>query len=467
MNEKINNLIIDFHKQIEQLKGKKVTANTVADALSASSSQDILNPDFADYVMSFAKDYGIGENAAELLQVKDASNAGIAAAEIKRQKEEALKKTNNTKESIKEYETILQTEPLDSDKAKDKLQAIQTQIAQLQTSQTTKSRIATWADYEQDIKNYDSNQHFQAKLFGGVMFPCGTVSYIGARTSRGKTTALVNLAREAINNKQRNTLFISLEMSRKDIFNKLILSKIYELAETKKYTLDRENPYSDICWLMKGSTIKNSPNYNHFLECFADAKEFVKQATESEQFIFFDGCGAGVNFEDITNTIIAKAKTINGHAPLVLLDYIQKIPTPSNFNGKDEIQRIACTSAEIINTSIKANVITIAGAQFNRESGKGADGADTFTDASFRSCGDLEQDADNAIGIGWEKDKETRFFEVLKYRQGRPGARYNLKFEGKYAYITIGEKMAQSESKKANKQGKKKIEFIGDLPYGD
>jgi hypothetical protein len=461
MNEKINNLIIDFNKQLKS--NNKPTANAIADALSASSSEGVLNPDFADYVMDFAKNCNVSKDSEELLQVKNATNAGIVTAQAKKQKEAVLKTSNDIQESIKEYQIVLQTEDLTSDKAKEKAQTIQKQVAKLQTSQIIKSRIATWADYEQDIKSYNLSQHFKAELFGNVMFPCGTVSYIGARTSRGKTTALVNLAREAINNKQRNILFISLEMSRKDIFNKLILSKIYELAETKKYTLDRENPYSDICWLIKGSTIKDSSNYNHFLECFKEARELVKQATESEQFIFFDGQGAGVTFEDIANTIIAKAKAINGHAPLILLDYIQKMPTPFKFNGKDEYQRIACASAEIINTSIKANVITIAGAQFNRTSGTDNNGADTFSEDKFRGCGDLEQDADNAIGIGWEKDKETRFFEILKYRQGRPGGKYNLKFEGKYAYMTIGEKMTQSESKKVDKQGKKKIEFIGDL----
>ena len=51
-------------------------------------------------------------------------------------------------------------------------------------------RIYTLADYMAECLTYDPSRDFSPALFGGLAFPNGTVSYIGARTSRGKTTAM-------------------------------------------------------------------------------------------------------------------------------------------------------------------------------------------------------------------------------------------------------------------------------------
>ncbi|GHT42176.1 hypothetical protein AGMMS49921_06720 [Endomicrobiia bacterium] len=438
MNEKTNNLILDF---IEQLEGKKQpTAIEIADAWKAS--QDSLDPNLSDFVMEFAKQRNISENDPQLLQVKEASTAGLAAAQEKRQKDEALKISTDIAEENKEFQKILKTNSTNSDIAKEKRRTLVNHALKLQTIKSTTSNIATWDDYVEDIKNFDSNQHFKAKLFDDIVFPSGTVSCIGARTGRGKTTALVNLARETINKKMRKTLFISLEMSRKDIINKLILSKVYEFSLEKKFTLDRKSPYEDLCQLIKGSTIKNSKYSKQLIEGATEAQELVKHAIQRGLLVLLDG--RGVTFNDIINTISANTKSINGHAPLVLLDYIQKMPINLEYSTKEELQRIANASSELIKASIGTNAVTIASAQFNRSSGKESDGADILSDTGFRGCGDLEQDAENAIGIGWDPgDQDHRFFEVLKYRQGQSGAKYDIIFDGQYSYMAKGEKRRQ------------------------
>ncbi|GHT36707.1 hypothetical protein AGMMS49593_02260 [Endomicrobiia bacterium] len=435
MNEKTNNLILDF---IEQLEGKKQpTALQIADAWKAS--EDSLDPDLSDFVMEFAKQHDISENDPQLLQVKEASTAGLAAAQEKRQMGEALKISTDIAQENKEFQKILKTNSTNSDITKEKKQTLVNLVSKLQTIKSTTSNIATWDDYVEDIKNFDSNQHFKAKLFDDIVFPSGTVSYIGARTGRGKTTALVNLAREAINKKTRKTLFISLEMSRKDIINKLILSKICELSLEKNFTLDRESPCEDLYQLMKGTAIKKSKYSKQFIECATEAQELVKYTIDNGIFVLLDG--RGVTFNDIINTITTNTKAINGHAPLVLLDYIQKMPVNLEYSTKEELQRIANASSELIKASIGTNAVTIASAQFNRSSGKESDGADILSDTGFRGCGDLEQDAENAIGIGWDSDnQDRRFFEVLKYRQGQSGGKYDIIFDGQYSYMAKGKK---------------------------
>ncbi|GHT59642.1 hypothetical protein AGMMS49531_04030 [Endomicrobiia bacterium] len=441
----INNLILGF---IKQLEGKKQpTALEIADAWKAS--EDSLDPDLSDFVMNFAKEHDICENDPQLLQVKEASTTGLAIAEEKRHKDEALKISANITEENKEFQRILKTNGTTSDIVQEKRLTLAKLVSKLQVIESAKSNIATWDDYEQDIKNYDLNQHFKTELFDNIIFPSGTVSYIGARTSRGKTSALVNLAREAINNKSRKTLFISLEMSIKDIINKLILSKLYEYSLEKKYTLDRKSPNDDLHQLIKGITIEDSKHLKEFTECFTTAKDFVKHSIENELFVLLDG--RGMSFYDIKNSITTNTESVNGHVPLILLDYIQKMPMNPEFRQKDEIQRIANASSELINVSIRTNAVTIAGAQFNRTSGKEDDRFDILNDTNFRGCGDLEQDAENAIGIGWDSaDQDHRFFEVLKYRQGQCGGKFNIIFNGQYSYMAKGERMNQLHRKNYN-----------------
>ncbi|MDR1104633.1 MAG: hypothetical protein LBK92_04760, partial [Endomicrobium sp.] len=63
-------------------------------------------------------------------------------------------------------------------------------------------------------------------------------------------------------------------------------------------------------------------------------------------------------------------------------------------------------------------------------------GDDKFDDASFRESGDIEQDAHNAIGIGWKANKQDRFYQILKTREdARQGKKANIEFIGEYSYM--------------------------------
>ena len=92
-------------------------------------------------------------------------------------------------------------------------------------------------------------------------------------------------------------------------------------------------------------------------------------------------------------------------------------------------------SDDVINAAVSTNVVLIAAAQFNRQGATpGQD--DTFSDASFRESGDLEQDAHNAIGLGWTADKQGRFYEVLKAREAAgTGEAYRLDWSGAFQYM--------------------------------
>jgi hypothetical protein len=254
---------------------------------------------------------------------------------------------------------------------------------------------------------------------------------------------MTNLAREAIE-AGRKTLFLSLEENPQDIFDKVILSTAYAESVKNNEAFVVENPKSAHYKLLRGATL----NDRAFVECRKTAIDRVATAIRTGQFILFDGRGADHN--SILNTIAQYAKTDT----LILLDYIQKVPPLPN-GATDTYRRIADISASIVNATVKANAITIAGAQFGRERSKEDSGADIFDDSSFRESGDIEQDSENAIGIGRGANRQDRFFRVLKCRHGENGAEHEIDFQGAYSYMAIREKQKQPAKEQPHGTGKK------------
>lgn len=113
--------------------------------------------------------------------------------------------------------------------------------------------------------------------------------------------------------------------------------------------------------------------------------------------------------------------------------------------------------------------IVIAGAQFNRSStgtNRGEEnGDDIFSEASFKDCGDIEQDATIAIGVGWNNDdlnRKDRFYTILKNREGGGvGKRFDLDFHGAYSY------MASNHDPRGGDKGNKSIRTRGGKRYRD
>jgi len=176
-----------------------------------------------------------------------------------------------------------------------------------------KKHIYTLADYMQECLNYDPTKDFCPTLFNGIAFADGTVSYIGARTSRGKTTAMVNLAREAITNKlPRKTIFITLEMSGKQIINKLILSTAFSMGIAADDECDPRNRRDfmtinanrEIYSIWKNKDITGS-GANTFRRYVQYAYDKINKAQSDIMFIFLDG--RKMSEPEIINFIISRA----------------------------------------------------------------------------------------------------------------------------------------------------------------
>lgn len=67
----------------------------------------------------------------------------------------------------------------------------------MQSSSENSYIISNIQEFDEFVKNKNEKSDYKCRIFSideknPVIFPKGTISYIGARTGRGKTTALID-----------------------------------------------------------------------------------------------------------------------------------------------------------------------------------------------------------------------------------------------------------------------------------
>lgn len=414
----------------------KSGADRGAALLDAAASVFDRPEEYAAFIVSLATSRGI-EIAGKLAELH-----GITA-EAKRQAQRE-KETATAKDAAAllaagaaEYAKFLEQGHAPDEKEMTEAAAAMGKAASSLAAPKEQSRFITYTEYLADCKSYDPDKDFTPALFG-VPFPDGTVSYIGARTSRGKTAAMLNLAREAITAKKpRRVFFITLEMSPKQLLTRLALSLVYEKTADLgtaaiKDLEQRERPMRDYYRIVRGLDIEGEAGGYYMATGTTAATEKIKAALESRNLVMYDARGAGL--ETIISTIKGNAEK----GTVILLDYIQRMPSPEGVYDSTYM-RVKGISDRVLNAAAATDAVIIAGAQFNRQNkeAKGKSNRDTFDDTSFRESGDLEQDAHCAIGLGWwDNNKDSRFFEVLKVRDGEiPKHPFKLTWRGAFQYM--------------------------------
>jgi hypothetical protein len=415
----------DVNEYIERLKGLStwgvIEHEDIHLAFVKTNGWDV--EPLKEYLKAAKEDHKTAEEEKEKIRVKDAKE-----------------KADKIYEEIK-----IEKDPT---KIKEKLESIQELFL---SASSAELKSCSWEDYINDINKYDTEKEFRPKLFTvkdadkiefSLPFPLQTLSAVGARTGRGKTIMLVNLALDAIEN-GRKCIFISLEMTRRQLLNKLILLRTYSQVvasnnETNLNTLKTlPNPHSSLYKFLNNKTEENTGNkYNgaqndaiNFM--FEEAKTFIQEKMEKGEFELVEAFWAE------QDQIICKVSQAD-KGTLVLIDYAQRMPEKVGETYDGGHLRMKKINKALFNATVKSEVITICAAQFNRLSGQD-DGADKFDDTSFKESGSIEEDAHNAIGIGLEKDKKSkksRFCEILKARDsGGTGMQFSLEFNGAYSYM--------------------------------
>lgn len=360
------------------------------------------------------------------------------------------------------------------------------ELAETYTEQATKLNglakendpylITNLSNFDSFLKSYNESNNYNCRLFPKsdyekhLVFAPATIGFIGARTSRGKTTALVSVAMDALEQNKR-VFFTTMEESQHQIFLRFILHILYKggyfpenpsanatlnpatwnnaLLNTKfnsKRTvlkILRNEPIGDI--------FPDSNITKKFTQNVLQAKETLNNYLKSGKLAIYNG------MESPSFEYMIDAMTDNDAGTICLLDYIQKVKQPSKFFGSENrFPMLQYVSNEIANATKRTNIITISGAQFGRTNEKQKSTVlDLFTDESFQECSAIEQAGEIEIGIGrhFNKGVKHSYYAILKDRDNgeyNPSIYYELEGVEKFSMFAPKRREVEKDGNKYN-----------------
>lgn len=358
----------------------------------------------------------------------------------------------NIKAFLKTYESQIATE-YNGDKAQAK-EALKKLFRRFPNT-----HVKPWDSYIDSVVNFDDSKDYKSGIFER-RFPTGTISYIGARPGRGKTTILVNIALDALN-QGKPVIFVTAEETTKQILTRFILCKTATNNPSDgRLVYDSFKPRTALYNYIKDNA-RNLPqmpvdNRNFFGEACDTIGEYIN----NKKLTIFEAYGA--TWQELTDFISDQEA-----GSVILIDYIQHLKSPENLATQTRQIQIQETSHQLADLAGLYGLILICGAQFNREAKGNGQGkpdllkADSFDETSFREAGDIEQDGHILIGIGKDPKAEVLFYSCMKDREASPdnGKCWKLKKNMAYSFLQ-GDKDDQGNKIEYNKQGKEEGQEI-------
>ena len=260
-----------------------------------------------------------------------------------------------------------------------------------------------------------------------VEIPRGQITLVAGRASHGKTTLMLNLLLNAIeDNEDKRYAFFSYEEQAKTIITKLIII-------ASGYTFD--------------SNFNNFWNYKRYIkDQRTDINKInkgiarIKHLLSSKQLMVFD---KNYDVTSLTN-IVKDLKSKYNNLDACYIDYIQKIRAGGNNTKYGTRQmELQFVSNTILEAAKHTNLALVLGAQLGRvakqnkkNSGEDVDKSPVKMD-NLREAGDLEQDANLILGL-WNPSVEVQetvevstqlSLSVLKNRNGLVGNEIRIDFE--------------------------------------
>lgn len=317
------------------------------------------------------------------------------------------------------------------------------------------THVKPWDSYIDSVVNFDDSKDYKSTIFER-RFPTGTISYIGARPGRGKTTILVNIALDALN-QGKPVIFVTAEETTKQILTRFILSKTYSNnPKNPKTVYESFKPRTALYNYIKDNarSLPNMPVDNR--DFFGDACDTIGEYIKEKKLTIFEAYGA--TWQELTDFIANQEA-----GSVILIDYIQHLKTPELFTTQTRQIQIQETSHQLADLAGLHGLILICGAQFNREAKGNGNGkpdllkADSFDETSFREAGDIEQDGHILIGIGKDPKAEVLFYSCMKDREASPdnGKCWKLRQNMPYSFLQ-GDKDDNGNKIEYHKPGKEK-----------
>lgn len=226
---------------------------------------------------------------------------------------------------------------------------------------------------------------------------------IGARPSMGKTIVGLDLAKQS-SKAGVPTLYVSLEMNGKDLFQRLISSEVPEFA------------YTDLM------------NYRMKREDIDRIKTKASKGLKELPLFIYDSDNRDVNY--IVNLITTQVR--RNKVGFVVIDYLQ-LMKDSLIRDQSDFAQVSSISNKVQKLTRKLGIPIVALSQLSRNVEGRADKRPMLAD--IRSSGNIEQDASIVIGLHRpayyqddteyselsEDEKHLIEFVVLKNRNGQTG----------------------------------------------
>lgn len=270
--------------------------------------------------------------------------------------------------------------------------------------------------YQTGFKNFDN------MLGGGLI---SGLYVIGALSSIGKTTFVLQIIESIAMNYKKDILFFNLEMSSIELVAKGLSRLSFSELEDKSLA----GTSAEI--MSAGKNFFNQLNLHNLLE-------FYKSYAANIYFVEGNG---NLDTYSIRKKIEEHIK-VTGSTPVIVVDYLQIIkPCDSRINDKQNIDRIV-SELKRISRDFKVPVIVIS--SLNRESYNLP-----ISMAAFKESGTIEYSSDVLIGLQMKGVGESGFnidtakmrdprqieLKILKNRNGKTGGFVNFLYYPAYSYF--------------------------------
>jgi replicative DNA helicase len=247
--------------------------------------------------------------------------------------------------------------------------------------------------YEKDIQNIKTGFNAVDNALGGLQR--SELVILAARTSIGKTSLALNMARNAAIDQKACVAIFSLEMSRREIIQRMLSSEAN--IESQHF---RKGRFSDL---------EEKLLHRDIIPRLADTSIYIDDTPNMR-----------------ISEIRSKAKRLHlkRHVDLIVLDYIQLVRGDSrNDNRVQEITEIT-QSLKALAREVDAPVLALSQLSRNiehRQAGKGQKQQVKPQLSDLRDSGSIEQDADVVMFIHrWDKIYPTEEDWYREYGETEP-----------------------------------------------